>query len=62
MHVRGRCRRRFNLYEMYTNAEAMAVHKTLPLYLAWAEFKKDPRAPVVQQDVVKMMTAFGESK
>jgi hypothetical protein len=47
---------------MYTNAEAMAVHKTLPHYLAWAEFKKDPRAPVVQQDVVKMMTAFGESK
>jgi len=52
----------FHLYEMYADDAAMGVHKTLPHYLAWAEFKKDAREPVASQAVVKMKTAYAESK
>ena len=53
---------RFYFYEMYTDADAAALHKTLPHYLAWADFKKDARNPVISQSVVKMTSAFDESK
>ena len=29
----------WHFYEIYKNDEAMAVHKTLPHYKAWADFK-----------------------
>ena len=41
----------YSFYEVYKNVEAQKVHKTLPHYLAWADFKQ--RGGVVNQTVVK---------
>jgi autoinducer 2-degrading protein len=35
----------WHFYEIYKNDEAMAVHKTLPHYKAWADFKAGFRRP-----------------
>ena len=41
----------WHFYEIYKNDEAMAVHKTLPHYKAWADFKAG--GGVVSQKVAK---------
>ena len=41
----------YSFYEVYKSVEAQKKHKTLPHYLAWADFKQ--RGGVVSQTVVK---------
>ena len=41
----------YSFYEVYMSVEAQKEHKTLPHYLAWADFKQ--RGGVVSQTVVK---------
>ena len=41
----------YSFYEVYKSVEAQKEHKTLPHYLAWADFKE--RGGVVSQTVVK---------
>ena len=43
----------FSFYEIYKDDAAMAVHKTLPHYLGWAEFKKRNQDVADTQTVVK---------
>ena len=47
---------------MYADDDAMATHRTLPHYIAWADFKKDPRDPVLSPTVTKMVSAYPETK
>ena len=48
---------KFTFYEVYTDAAAMALHKTLPHYKAWADFKAanpsiGPTQQVFKSDLV----------
>ena len=38
--IKGEADGVYHFYEVYKNAEAQATHKTLPHYIAWADFKK----------------------
>ena len=51
LKVDGSAECAYSFYEVYKNAEAQKVHKTLPHYLAWADFKQ--RGGVVSQTVIK---------
>ena len=44
---------KFHFYEVYVSADAMALHKTLPHYKAWADFKAANPAVAESQTVDK---------
>mmetsp|Transcript_21302 Transcript_21302/g.29306 ORF Transcript_21302/g.29306 Transcript_21302/m.29306 type:complete len:158 (+) Transcript_21302:44-517(+) len=47
---------RFTLYEVYTNADALAFHKTTPHYKLWTDFKAT--GAVLSQTVEQSNIAF----
>jgi len=49
---------KFHFYEIYKDADAAALHKTLPHYLAWAEFKKANPSIGETQTVEKSVHVF----
>ena len=50
----------YHFYEVYVDAAAAALHKTLPHYLGWAEFKKKTAGVGESQTVAKHELLFEE--